>query len=339
MKAVQITEPQKVQVVDLEIPVPQEGEVLLSIRYVGFCGSDLNTYLERNPMVKMPVIPGHEIGAVIEKVGNGVPDYLHEGMTVTVNPYTNCGKCASCRNRRVNACEHNETLGVQRNGAMKEYIAVPWEKVISAEGISTRDCALIEPMSVGFHAVSRAQITDIDTVMVIGCGMIGLGAVIRANMRGATVIAVDLDDEKLELAKRIGATYTINSKTEDVHQRLQQITGGFGPDVVIEAVGSPVTYVMAVNEVGFTGRVVCIGYAKSEVSFQTKYFVQKELDIRGSRNALPEDFRAVIHYLQQGNCPNDELISKIVNPEDAEQALHDWAENPGKVFRILVNFK
>ena len=158
-------------------------------------------------------------------------------------------------------------------------------------------------------------------------------------MRGATVIAVNLDDEKLELAKRIGATYTINSKTEDVHQRLQQITGGFGPDVVIEAVGSPVTYIMAVNEVGFTGRVVCIGYAKSEVSFQTKYFVQKELDIRGSRNALPEDFRAVIHYLQQGNCPNDELISKIVNPEDAEQALHDWAKNPGKVFRILVNFK
>lgn len=339
MKAVQITEPLKVQVVDMEIPAPQEGEVLLSIRYVGFCGSDLNTYLGKNPMVKMPVIPGHEIGAVIEKVGNGVPGHLHEGMTVTVNPYTNCGKCASCRNRRVNACEHNETLGVQRNGAMKEYIAVPWEKVIPAEGISTRDCALIEPMSVGFHAVSRAQITDIDTVMVIGCGMIGLGAVIRASMRGATVVAVDLDDEKLELARRIGAAYTINSKTEDVHQRLQQITGGFGPDVVIEAVGSPATYVMAVNEAGFTGRVVCIGYAKSEVSFQTKYFVQKELDIRGSRNALPEDFRAVIHYLQQGNCPNDELISKIVNPEDAEKALHDWAETPGKVFRILVNFK
>lgn len=254
-------------------------------------------------MVKLPVIPGHEVGAVIEAVGKDVPDSLKPGMSVTVNPYTNCGKCASCRNGRVNACEHNETLGVQRNGAMCEYIALPWSKIIPAHRIPPRDCALIEPMSVGFHAVSRAQVTDIDIVMVIGCGMIGMGAIVRSALRGATVIAVDLDDEKLELAKRIGAHHTINSMTENVHECLTKITEGLGPDVVIEAVGSPATYVMAVNEVGFTGRVVCIGYAKSEVSFQTKYFVQKELDIRGSRNALPTDFRAVIRYMEQGTCP------------------------------------
>ena len=273
-------------------------------------------------MVKLPVIPGHEVGAVIEAVGKDVPDSLKPGMSVTVNPYTNCGKCASCRNGRVNACEHNETLGVQRNGAMCEYIALPWSKIIPAHRIPPRDCALIEPMSVGFHAVSRAQVTDIDIVMVIGCGM----------------IAVDLDDEKLELAKRIGAHHTINSMTENVHECLTKITEGLGPDVVIEAVGSPATYVMAVNEVGFTGRVVCIGYAKSEVSFQTKYFVQKELDIRGSRNALPTDFRAVIRYMEQGTCPKDELISKVVKPEAAIQAMKEWAAAPGKVFRILVEF-
>ena len=193
-------------------------------------------------------------------------------------------------------------------------------------------------MSVGFHAVSRAQVTDIDTVMIIGCGMIGRGAIVRSTLRGATVIAVDLDDEKLELAKRVGAHHTINSMTENVHERLTKITEGFGPDVVIEAVGSPATYVMAVNEVGFTGRVVCIGYAKSEVSFQTKYFVQKELDIRGSRNALPADFRAVIRYMEQGTCPKDELISKVAKPETALQAMAEWAKAPGKVFRILVEF-
>jgi threonine dehydrogenase-like Zn-dependent dehydrogenase len=259
-------------------------------------------------------------------------------MSVTVNPYTNCGKCAACRNGRVNACEHNETFGVQRNGAMGEYLALPWQKVIPAPGISPRDCALIEPMSVGFHAVSRGQVTDIDTVLVIGCGMIGCGAIVRAALRGATVIAMDLDDEKLELAKRIGARYTINSQTENVHERLQEMTDGLGPDVVIEAVGSPATYVTAVNEVAFTGRVVCIGYAKSEVTFQTKYFVQKELDIRGSRNALPEDFRAVVRYLQQDSCPREELISRIVTPEEAFAAMQAWSAAPGKVFRILVKF-
>mgnify|MGYP000850830133 FL=1 len=338
MKAVQIVNPSEMKVVELEKPAVGVGEVLVRIKYVGFCGSDLNTFLGRNPMVKLPVIPGHEVGATIEAVGTDVPAGFMADMPVTVNPYTNCGTCAACRNGRVNACEHNETFGVQRNGAMSEYLSLPWQKVIPADGISPRDCALIEPMSVGFHAVSRGQITDIDTVLVIGCGMIGIGAIVRAALRGATVIAVDLDDEKLALAKRIGANYTINSKTENLHERLQVITNGLGPDVVIEAVGSPATYIMAVNEVAFTGRVVCIGYAKSEVTFQTKYFVQKELDIRGSRNALPEDFRAVVRYLQEGDCPLEEFISNIVHPEEALNAMQQWSAAPGKVFRILVKF-
>lgn len=323
----------------MEKPVVAPGQILVKIEYVGFCGSDLNTYLGRNPMVKLPVVPGHEVGAVVEEIGEGVPEGLFaKGMSVTLNPYTNCGKCASCRNGRVNACEHNETLGVQRNGVMCEYAVMPWQKVIPAPSMSSRDCALIEPMSVGFHAVSRGQVVDNERVMVIGCGMIGMGAIVRASLRGATVIAVDLDDEKLELARKVGATYVINSKTENVHERMLQLTDGLGADVVIEAVGSPATYVMAVDEVGFTGRVVCIGYAKSPVEFQTKLFVQKELDIRGSRNALPADFRAVINYLQTGVCPIDKLISRIVEPEEAAAAMADWAAAPGKVFRILVKF-
>lgn len=326
------------KVVEIRKPIVGTGEILVKIKYVGFCGSDLNTFTGRNPMVKLPVIPGHEVGAVIEEIGPDVPIGFEKGMNVTLNPYTNCGKCASCRAGRVNACEHNETLGVQRNGVMCEYAVLPWSKIIPAGDISSRDCALIEPMSVGFHAVSRGQIIDNEYVMVIGCGMVGIGAVIRAALRGATVIAVDLDDEKLELAKLVGASYVINSKTENVHERILEITNGFGADVVIEAVGSPVTYTMAIDEVSFTGRVVCIGYAKSEVSFQTKYFVQKELDIRGSRNALPADFRAVIHYMKSGNCPVEKLISRIVSPENALNAMEEWAAVPGKVFRILVQF-
>ena len=338
MKAIQIEKERQMAVVDIPTQEMKPNEVLLRLEYVGFCGSDLSTYLGKNPMVKMPVIPGHEVGAVIEKVGADVPEILKPGMVVTCNPYTNCGKCASCRNNRVNACLHNETLGVQRNGAMREFIALPWEKVIPAGELDPRTCALIEPMSVGFHAVNRAQVTDIDTVVVIGCGMVGMGAIVRSALRGATVIAADIDDEKLALAKEMGATYAVNTMTEDVHTRLQEITSGFGPDVIIEAVGSPVTYNMAVNEVAFTGRVICIGYAKTEVSFQTKFFVQKELDIRGSRNAQPSDFRAVIHYLERGTCPVDRLISREVTPEEAPEAMQQWAENPGKVFRILVRF-
>lgn len=339
MKAIQITHSQELNVVDLPKPaMPGKGEVMLRLLYVGFCGSDINTFMGRNSMALNPVIPGHEVGAVIEAVGANVPEELKPGMVVTCNPYTNCGKCASCRNQRVNACQHNETLGVQRNGAMKEFIVLPWEKIIPAGTLTPKVTALVEPMSVGFHAVSRAQVTDIDVVMVIGCGMVGMGAIVRSVMRGATVIAADIDDEKLALAKKMGAAYTLNTRTEDAHQRLSEMTNGFGPDVVIEAVGSVPTYQMAVNEVAFTGRVACIGYAKSEVSFQTKYFVQKELDIRGSRNAQPSDFRAVIRYLERGTCPVDDLITKVIKPEEALETMRWWSENPGKVFRILVEF-
>ena len=339
MKAVQIVAPSEMRVVEVEQPKLQAGEVLVKMCYVGYCGSDLNTYLGRNPMVQLPVIPGHEIGGEIAALGEGVPASLTVGQTVTINPYTNCGTCASCLAGRVNACQFNQTLGVQRNGAMSDYIVVPWQKVIPADGVSPRDAALIEPMSVGFHAVERAEVTDLDVVMVIGCGMIGVGAIVRAALRGATVIAADIDDEKLALAKELGATYTVNTMQEDVHARLQELTGGHGPNVVIEAVGSPITYVMAVDEVAFAGRVVCIGYAKSNVEFQTKLFVQKELDIRGSRNAMPSDFRAVIRFFDEHPAfPKERLISAIATPETAEEVMKQWAEAPGKVFRILVKF-
>ena len=322
--------------VDLPVPEAGAGEVLLRMEYVGFCGSDLNTYRGANAMAKSPVIPGHEIGAVIEALGAGVPDFLQAGMTVTVNPYTACGTCPSCRRGRPNACRSNQTLGVQRDGAMREYMAVPWEKVIPAGTLSTRDSALVEPMSVGFHAVSRGAVIDTDTVMVIGCGMVGLGAVVRAALRGATVIAADIDDEKLMIAKQMGAKYGLNTMAPDFREQLAQVTGGDGPDVVVEAVGSPATYRLAVDSVAFTGRVVCIGYSKSDVTFETRLFVQKELDIRGSRNAEPSDFRAVIRYMERGGCPAERLVSRVAGWSDAAEALAFWNQNPGKVFRILL---
>ncbi|MBK5722356.1 zinc-binding alcohol dehydrogenase family protein [Dysgonomonas sp. Marseille-P4677] len=338
MKALIISEKGETSLTQKDKPEIKQGEVLLKIKYVGFCGSDLNTFLGKNPMAKLPVIPGHEIGAVIESVASEVPENIRPGMPCTVNPYTSCGYCPSCRNGKPNACQFNQTLGVQRDGAMSEYIAVPWQKVIMDSALTPKDFVLVEPMSVGFHAVSRAAITDLDTVMVIGCGMIGVGAIIRSVLRGAKVIAVDMDDDKLILAKSLGVADTINSKTENVHERLLAITNGTGPDVIIEAVGAPATYQMAINEVAFTGRVVCIGYAKSEIAFETKFFVMKELDIRGSRNAMPEDFRAVIEYMKRGTCPKDKLISAIYKPEQAQQALEYWSQHPGQVFRILIEF-
>lgn len=336
MKAVQITEPGKARLVDIEKPQLQPGMVMLRVAYVGFCGSDLNTFRGLNPLVRMPIIPGHEIGAVIDSVGADVPAEYKPGLKVTVNPYTACGHCPACRGGRPNACRDNETLGVQRNGAMAEYVVLPYGKVIIEDSLSTRQLALVEPMCIGFHAVNRGKAAKGEFVMVTGCGMIGLGAIVGASQRGARVIAVDVDDEKLALAQRLGAEFTVNSMTQDLHACIQEITGGDGADLAIEAVGRPQTYLSSLDETSFTGRVVYIGYAKEKVAYDTQYFVKKEIDIRGSRNAMPEDFAAVIAYLKSGKCPMESLISKIYEPEQAQEALEYWSANPGKVFRIMV---
>lgn len=336
MKAIQITTPESLQLVERPMPSAGKGEVLLKVNYVGFCGSDLSTFLGKNPMVEYPRVPGHEISATIISLGEEVPDGFKAGQAVTVVPYTNCGQCSSCRKGRFNACRYNQTLGVQRDGAMQEFIAVPWQKLLADDRLSALELAMVEPLTVGFHAIDRGKVTDTDTVMVFGCGMIGAGAIIGAALRGARVIAVDIDDQKLELARKIGATHCINSKTADLHNALQEITNGHGPDVIVEAAGNPVTYQAAFEEVAFAGRIVCIGYAKNDISFSTKLWVQKEIELYGSRNATPTDFEAVIHYLKQGTFPLKEMITRVIQPEEAASQVAQWAANPGLIMKILV---
>jgi len=313
-------------------------EILVKLKYVGFCGSDLNTYLGKNPMIQYPRVPGHEISAEIEAIGTEVPEGFKAGEAVTVVPYTNCGSCPSCRRGRMHACQFNQTLGIQRDGAMQEYLALPWQKVLKAPGLSDLELAMVEPLTVGFHAVERGRVTESDTVVVMGCGMIGAGALAGSVLKGATVIAVDIDDHKLELAKELGVAHTINSKSQDLHELLTELTGGDGPDVIIEAVGSPSTYRTAIDEIAFTGRVVCIGYSAQDVPMPTKVFVQRELDIMGSRNATGDDFREVITYLSQGTFPLEKMITSAVTPDEAAAAVKAWAENPGKVMKILVRW-
>jgi len=320
------------------MPRPAADEVLLRVQYVGFCGSDLSTYLGRNPMVSYPRVPGHEVSGVIHELGEGIQENLGIGDAVTVVPYTSCGECPSCRRGRSNACRENQTLGVQRDGAMQEYITVPWRKILAAPGLSKLELAMVEPLTVGFHAIRRGSVEGSDTVMVLGCGMIGAGAIAGAVRRGSRVIAVDIDAHKLELASLLGAKHIINSEEGDLHGELEKLTGGDGPDVVIEAAGNPLTYRTAVEEVAFSGRVICIGYAGSEVSFATKLFVQKEMDILGSRNAEPEDFMEVMAFLEQGHFPLDRMISRKLRIEEAGPAVREWASDPGKVMKILLEF-
>jgi threonine dehydrogenase-like Zn-dependent dehydrogenase len=335
MQAFYITEPGKTAVSDLQQPRPEAHEILLKTRLIGLCGTDLSTFRGKNPLVSYPRIPGHEIAATIVEVGADVPAEYQPGSDVTVYPNTHCGKCASCRRGRTNACKFNETLGVQRDGAMKGFFTAPWHKVYQAQGLSLRELSLVEPLAVGFHAVERGRVTAADTVAVIGCGTVGLGVVAGAAAHRATVIAIDLDDAKLALAKQVGAQHAIHSGKEAVHERLGELTEGLGPDVIVEAVGVPATYLLAVEQVAHTGRVVYIGWAKEPVSYETKLFVHKELDILGSRNSLAE-FPLVIEMLRNGKFPVEQTISVTVPLKEAGEALRRWNDAPQSYTKILV---
>ena len=334
MKAIRVTAPNIAEMIHLpELTQAPEDKVLLRVNLVGMCGTDLTTFRGRNAMVEFPRILGHEVAATVLENGADLP----AGTQVTLAPYTHCGTCSSCLRGRYNACRFNQTMGVQRDGAMTEYIAIPRDRLYTAS-LTSRELCLVEPLTVGAHAVARGRVTQQDTVAVFGCGGVGLGAIASSAFTGATSIAIDMDDAKLAIARKAGAAHTINTANQDLHTALADLTGGHGPDVVIEAIGLPATFRAAVEEVAFTGRVVYIGYAKEPVAYETRLFVQKELDILGSRNALPEDFRFVIRMLESGGFPVEDAVSAIVPPEEAPRILAEWSENPGRFTKIMVQF-
>ena len=332
MKALVLKEPGVTAVESVADLVPNEQDVVLKVRMVGLCGSDLNSFRGKNPMVSFPRVLGHEVAATVVRA----PGDLQPGTDVTLSPYTSCGKCASCLRGRPNACEFNQTLGVQRDGAMTEYLSVPAQRIFTGN-LSIKELCLVEPLTVGFHAVARGRVTQQDTVAIIGCGGVGLGAVAGSGIRGARTIGIDVDEDKLRIARAAGATDTINTATEPLHERLMELTSGRGPDVIIEAIGLPQTFRAAVEEVAFTGRVVYIGYAKEPVAYETRLFVQKEIDILGSRNALPGDFEAVIRMLEAKRFPVDEAVSSIISLDQVPDALNEWSREPARVKKILVD--
>jgi 2-desacetyl-2-hydroxyethyl bacteriochlorophyllide A dehydrogenase len=338
MKAIKIIKPGVVKLVELNKPKVSVEEILIKLKALGLCGSDLKTYQGQNQMVIYPRIPGHEIAGEIVQTGEEVPSEFQVGRLVTVSPYTSCGKCVACQQGRVNCCPYNQTLGVQRDGAAAEFITVPYSKVFLAGDLPEEQIACIEPLSVGWHATNRAQIRSEDIVLVFGCGMIGLGVIAASTYKGAKVIAVDIDDLKLKKAKALGAIYTVNSQKENLEKKIFHLTHGQGVNVVIEAVGLTEIYKKAIDLVCFAGRVVYIGYAKALVEYDTSLFVKKELDIKGSRNALDSEIKEVIKMVASRKIKIENLITQNYLLENLEEAFRFWDKHTEKVTKIIIRF-
>lgn len=337
MKTVLIDKPFDICVTDTEKPVPGEGEALLKIKYCGICGADVASYTGNQPFTTYPRIPGHEFSAEIVSIPENDRG-LKPGDIVTCNPYFNCGECYSCQRGFVNCCTDNQTMGVQRDGSFREYIVMPVERIYEGKGLSAKELALVEPFTISYHALHRAKINKGDKVLVVGAGPIGLFALIAAKAQGAEVYVADVLDGRLEKAMHFGAAGTINTAKTDIKEEAMKITNGNGFDVCVEACGLSVTFLSCIECAAFAANIILIGNGKKETTFLHSILLKKELNVFGSRNSFPKDFKAVIDLIASGEVNVLDMVSDIYPMDRADEAFKALANNDGSLCKVLIEF-
>ena len=335
MKVVYVEEPGKIEIREKEMPTLKKGEALLKIKYCGICGADVATFTGNQPFTTYPRIPGHEFSAEIVEIEENDRG-LKIGDIVTANPYFNCGHCYSCERGIVNACTDNQTMGVQRDGSFAEYVAMPIERIYPGKGLSAKTLALIEPFSIGYHAVSRGHVKPGHKVLVIGAGAIGIFAAVSAKLKGAEVYISDVFEKRLENALKFGVDGIIDVSKEDLLERTKEITNGNGFDICIEAVGQSTTFLNCIDAAAFGADIILIGNGKKETTFNHSILLKKELNVYGSRNALKKDFLELIDLISSGKINVDHIVSDIFDKEDAIKGFDALVHNDGSRFKVLI---
>jgi len=336
MKAIVIPAPHQIEIRDIPMPQVKEGEALLKVKYVGICGADVASFTGNQPFTTYPRIPGHEFSAEIVTIPENDKG-LKPGDIVTCNPYFNCGECYSCQRGFVNCCTDNQTMGVQRDGAFCEYVAMPIDRIYPGQGLSAQELALIEPFSISQHAISRATIKETDNVLVIGAGPIGLFALLAAKQLCKRIVVADILDNRLALATQYGADAVVNTKTRSLAEFTAQFTDGNGFDVCIEACGAPETFLGCIDSAAFAANIILIGNGKRETNFLHSVILKKELNIHGSRNALKADFLNNIALVASGKADVMKMVSGVYEMQGALDAFKALSNNDGTLAKLLIH--
>jgi len=322
-----------------EVPVPKIGEqeILVKVAACGVCHTDLH-YIEHGvPTFKPPpIILGHEASGVVEEVGGAVTN-LAVGQRVLIPAVLTCGRCAFCRMGRENICSAMTMLGNHINGAYAEFVAVPAKDVLELpESIPLNEASIIaDAISTPYHAVkNRARVRPGDTVVIFGCGGVGMSAVQLAAASGGYVIAVDINERKLQWASEFGAARTINaSKVERVSKEVKKLTGG-GADIAMEVIGNARTIEEAFECVRIGGRLCVVGYTHEKISLVAGKIMFKEIEVLGSLGCRPLDYRPLIRMVESGAIDVKRLVTHRFKLEQLEEAFSVMKE--GVSLRSIV---
>lgn len=335
MKAIVCEEPYKLSVGSRQAPAPKDGEVLIRIRRVGLCGTDYHIYSGKHPFLQYPRVMGHELAGVVEASSGSS---LKPGQLVTVNPYLACGRCIACRKGKPNCCVAISVLGVHADGGMCELLAVPEASIIDASGLTLEQAAMVEFLSIGAHAVSRARLSPGARVLVVGAGPIGVAAALFAGLDGAQVTIADLRASRLEYARdRLGLDPAIGSP-EAVRAELAKRTDGEMFDCVFDATGNVRAMRSGLDYVAHGGTYVLVSVVKDEIGFPDPEFHKRETTLLASRNALSADFQRVVSSIEAGKIPTDALLTHTFPAIEAPQRVPELIASADSVLKAMVAF-
>ncbi|WP_322028933.1 zinc-binding alcohol dehydrogenase family protein [Paraburkholderia sp. J76] len=297
--------PGKLSALKRSKPVPRESEVLVRVKRVGVCGTDLHIFAGNQPYLAYPRVMGHELSGLVEQAP--VDSGLAAGDPVYVMPYMSCGQCLACRRGKTNCCMNIQVLGVHRDGAFTEYLSVPAQFVHKVDGLTLDQAAMIEFLAIGAHAARRGEVKKGERVLVVGAGPIGMATLMFSKLRGATVTALDVRADRLAFcAKQLGVAQTVQIG-EDDKARLSALTDGDFFDVVFDATGNHRAMERGFDFVAHGGRYVLVSIVAGNISFSDPEFHKREATLLGSRNATSEDFDTVVEAMRSGRIPDKAL--------------------------------
>lgn len=338
MKSLALREPNVFEMQHKETPVPREGEALIKVLAVGVCGTDYHAFRGNQPYFSYPRVLGHEIAGEVAELSAGAESDLRIGDRVTVMPYIACGSCIACRNGKSNACANLKVLGVHADGAMNEYMTVPAKYLVPAEGLTVSQISIIEPLSIGLHAVNRARIQSGEFVLVLGAGPIGLAVMKFAKLAGARVIALDMNRDRLSFGKQWAQADAVVDALGNVEEALAAITDGEFPTTVIDATGNAQSMMNAIGYAAHGGKVVYVSLVQADISFSDPEFHKKELTLMGSRAASLEEFEYVIANMKAGHIDANAFISHRAPFEETVTAFQTWLKRESGVIKALIEF-
>jgi 2-desacetyl-2-hydroxyethyl bacteriochlorophyllide A dehydrogenase len=334
MKALVCDEPGRLSLHDRPMPIRQPDEVLLRVRRVGVCGTDLHIFAGRQPYLSYPRVMGHEFSA--EVVAAPADAGLAAGDPVYVMPYLSCGTCVACRKGRTNCCTRIQVLGVHADGAMAEFVAVPARFVHKAEGIGFDEAAMIEFLAIGAHAVRRARVEAGQRALVVGAGPIGMAAALFAGLDGAQVTVLDSREDRLAVCRTNLGAAAVSLGDGDL-EALQQRTDGEMFDVVFDATGNPRAMERGFALVAHGGTYVLVSIVAGEIRFSDPEFHKRETTLLASRNATVQDFERVVADLRAGRVPVAALATHRLRLDELPTGFARLSDPDAGVIKALIS--